>query len=110
MNPQHFYFEYIGDMVKLHPIKVNEQPDGYFSRLTFFHRKQFESQFYFNEQFNKYKEKYANYEASVIARILFKLIPDAPSESELYKKPKWVKKFNTIGNKNDSILCDFIRR
>ncbi|QJU41823.1 hypothetical protein [Serratia marcescens] len=103
VNPQNFYFEYVNDIVKFYPLKITPPPVGYFSRLEFFRRNQFSSQFYFNEQFNIYKSQYAHHEASIISRTLFQLISNAPSVSELYKKPNWVKEFNGVESKNDHI-------
>ncbi|WP_258089414.1 hypothetical protein [Serratia liquefaciens] len=103
VNPQNFYFEYINDIVRFYPLKITPPPVGYFSRLEFFRRNQFSSQFYFNEQFNIYKSQYAHHEARVVSRALFQLVSNTPSVSELYKKPNWVKEFNGVESKSDHI-------
>ncbi|WP_387689159.1 hypothetical protein [Photorhabdus sp. RM71S] len=78
-------------------------PEGYYSFLDFKRRKEFDSQREFTTQFNKYKDKYSNYEAIMLTKLHLSSLDLGITPTEIVTPPKKAFSFsidNHIGKIN----------
>ncbi|WP_350307136.1 hypothetical protein [Photorhabdus viridis] len=96
--------KYLTDQRQYNPMmKVSTLPKGYYSSSDFERREEFDTQKEFTTQFNKYKDEYSNYEATILTKQHLSSLDLGVTAMEIVTSPKKVFSFsitNHIGKVN----------
>ncbi|PQQ23947.1 cytotoxic necrotizing factor Rho-activating domain-containing protein [Photorhabdus hindustanensis] len=81
--------KYLTDERQYNPMQNGATlPEGYYSFLDFKRREEFDSQREFTTQFNKYKDKYSNYEATMLTKLHLSSLDLGITPTEIVAPPK----------------------
>ncbi|WP_387689162.1 hypothetical protein [Photorhabdus sp. RM71S] len=87
--------KYLTDQRQYNPMmKISTLPEGYYSFYDFERRRDFDTQKEFTTQFNKYKDKYSNYEANILTKQHLSSLDLGVTAMEIVTSPKRVFSFS----------------